>query len=145
MNKSEVQEAIDLAVDLAKTGGLIDGKFLSQALIAVAAERDFFRGREQDIINATDPLDGGRYRDDIVLAILRQREELDNIKKESDDLRSAMETIVADYGGRASSSDLGMDLHDAAERAYLDGSEESYLRVAATAMLLRKMARGEKP
>ena len=53
---------------------------LTERLRKAEAERDHLKRREQDIIAATEPADGGQYRADIASAIQRQRADLDRAK-----------------------------------------------------------------
>lgn len=63
---------------------------LIKTLAVVTSDSDFLKRREQDIIAATEPADGGQYRADIAGAIQRQRRELDEARGEISRLRAEL-------------------------------------------------------
>jgi hypothetical protein len=68
-----------------------DVEALAQALQDVTAEMDRLKKREHDIINATNPADGGQYRADIAGAIERQRRELNEARARVRELEEQLE------------------------------------------------------
>lgn len=111
MNPTEIQSALqraqayrnayyqsDTGAEVARDGLTLsdDVEALAQALQKVTSERDFLKRREQSIIEATEPADGGQYRADIAGAIERQRRQLDEARAEIAALRLGAQ--VSDRG-----------------------------------------------
>lgn len=96
--KKELEEKRDrgawmVSAELAALRLASDIEALVSDLQEVTRDRDRLKHREQDIIKATDPADGGQYRADIAGAIMRQRRELDAARKDLQEAREEIERL----------------------------------------------------
>ena len=87
-----------LGADLHATGHAAGALSREGEIARLTAERDHLKRREADIIEATDPADGGQYRADIVGAIKRLRRERDTARDEG--ARVEREAIRKDFAAR---------------------------------------------